>query len=47
MRRLSLMVDVSYPYLNRIENGRVAVTIDVLEKIADGLGVRVRDLFPE
>ena len=39
------MVGLSYPYLSRVENGKVAATIDVLERIAEGLDIPIRELF--
>ena len=45
LRRFSLMVGLSYPYLSRVENGKVAATIDVLERIAEGLDVPIKELF--
>lgn len=32
-------------YLGQIERGEINCTIETLEKIADGLGVRLEDLF--
>lgn len=45
LRKFALMVGVSYPYLSNVENGKQAVTIDVMDRIARGLGVEIRDLF--
>lgn len=45
LRKFSLMVGLSYPYLSRVENGKVAASVDVLEKIADGLDIPIRELF--
>lgn len=45
LRKFALMVGVSYPYLSRVENGKQAATVDVLDKIARGLGVDIRELF--
>lgn len=45
LRRLGAMTNVSYPYLSLIEQGKTAVSIDVLLKVADGLGVSVSTLF--
>lgn len=45
IRRLALMIGVDYSYLCNIENGKANATIDVIEKIASGLNVEIRDLF--
>ncbi|MBQ9005075.1 MAG: helix-turn-helix transcriptional regulator, partial [Atopobiaceae bacterium] len=45
LRAFGAMVGVSYPYLSRVENGEAAASVDVLLRIADGLGVPVGDLF--
>ncbi|WP_251212320.1 helix-turn-helix domain-containing protein [Adlercreutzia murintestinalis] len=43
--RLALMVGSSKSHIWRIETGRVGVGIDDLARIADALGVQVRDLL--
>ncbi len=43
--RLALMVGSSKSHIWRIETGRVGVGIDDLARIADALGVQVRDLI--
>ena len=45
LRRFALMVGISYPYLSNVENGKQAPTVDMLERIARGLGMDIRDLF--
>ena len=45
-RKLALMIGMDYSYICNIENGRANASIDALLKIADGLGVRLRDLIP-
>lgn len=43
--RLAMMVGSSKSHIWRIETGRVGVGIDDLSRIADALGVEVRDLL--
>lgn len=43
--RLALMVGVERAYLAKVELGSRNATIDVLEKIATGLGITLADLF--
>lgn len=45
LRKFALMIGISYPYLSNIETGRQAATIDVIDRIAQGLGVEIRELF--
>ena len=46
LRRLSKMSNVSRPYLSNLEaNRRLNPSIDTLSKIADALGVDIKDLF--
>ena len=45
LRKFALMVGVDYSYLSNVERGKANVSIDTLAKIADGLGVELRDLF--
>ena len=42
----ALMVGVSRQYLIDIEGGKANATIDMLERIAGGLDIPVRELFP-
>lgn len=44
-RKFCLMVSVNRAHLENIESGKASVGIDVLCRIADGLGVQVRDLI--
>ncbi len=44
-RKLALMVDTNQTHLWQIEKGTTNVGIDLLCRIADGLGVHVRDLI--
>jgi transcriptional regulator with XRE-family HTH domain len=38
---------LSYEFVNRLENGRVNVSIDALERIAKSLKVRLNDFLEE
>ena len=42
--RFCLMAGISRPYLDRIEAGRANVTLRMLDRLADSLGVSVADL---
>ena len=44
-RAFSLMVGVNRSHLENIESGKASAGIDVLCRIADGLGIKVRDLI--
>ncbi|MRX83175.1 helix-turn-helix domain-containing protein [Eggerthella guodeyinii] len=44
-RRFALMVDTNQTHLWQIESGQVNVGIDLLCRIADGLGTEVRCLI--
>ena len=44
-RALALMTDVSQSYIWMVEDGSANVTVGVLCRIVDALGVRVADLF--
>jgi transcriptional regulator with XRE-family HTH domain len=37
---------VHFVTISRIEQGHLSPTVATLEKLAKGLGIRVRDLFP-
>lgn len=45
VRKFALMIEMDYSYISAIENGRANATVDALYKIANGLGVSIRDLF--
>ena len=45
IRRFALMIGMDYSYICKIESGDANATVDVLSKIAGGLGVNIRDLF--
>ena len=45
MEALAVEADVNDKYLGSIERGQQAASIDIIEKIADGLGVEVYELF--
>lgn len=42
---LSVMLGFDNSYISKLENQRINVTIDRLEKIASALNVTVKDLF--
>lgn len=44
-RKFALMVDTNQTHLWQIETGRTNIGFDLLCRIADGLGVQVRDLI--
>lgn len=44
-RKLALMIGANHSTLGKIEAGRVNFMFDKLERIADALGVNVKDLF--
>ena len=41
----ALMIGISRPYLNRIENGTANVTVKMLVRVAEGLDVDAIDLL--
>lgn len=45
LRVFGQMIGVDYAYLSNIETGKANASVDVLQKIAEGLGVDIRDLF--
>ena len=44
-RKLALMIGANHSTLGKMESGRVNFMFDKLERIADALGVKVKDLF--
>lgn len=42
---LALMMNTSGPHINEIEHGRKNVQFSTLSRLADALGVKVRDLI--
>lgn len=44
-RGLALMIGTTQSYVWRLESGRINPTLDVQCRIADALGLRVRDLI--
>ena len=46
LRELGEKAGVSYVTIQRIEAGKTSPTVALLEKVAEALGVNVRDLFP-
>jgi transcriptional regulator with XRE-family HTH domain len=46
LRELGQRAAVSYVTVARIEAGRMSPTVALLEKLAEALGIAVRDFFP-
>jgi transcriptional regulator with XRE-family HTH domain len=46
VRELAERAGVSYVTVVRIENHQISPTVALLEKLAKGLGIEVRDFFP-
>lgn len=44
-QKLAYMVNVERSYLAKVEQGKRNPSIDFVEKVADGLGIRLSDLF--
>ncbi len=44
---LGYRADIHRAYVGTVENGLYSVTLDTVYRIADALGVNVRDLFPD
>lgn len=44
-RKFALMVDTNQTHIWQVETGRTNIGIDLLCRIADGLGVKVSDLI--
>jgi XRE family transcriptional regulator, regulator of sulfur utilization len=45
--KMAVRAGLSYEYVNRLENGRVNVSVDTLEKIARCLKIQIVELFEE
>lgn len=45
VRQVSIMTGVSKSTINRIVNGQVSPTLDIVEQLAKGLHLKVTDLF--
>ena len=46
VRGLAKAAGVGYVSIVRIENGHMSPTVAMLEKLAEALGISVRDFFP-
>jgi transcriptional regulator with XRE-family HTH domain len=46
VRGLAERAGVGFVTVSRIENGRMSPTVAMLEKLAEALGISVRELFP-
>ena len=44
---LGYRANIHRAYVGTVENGMYSVTLDTVYRIADALGVPVRDLFPD
>jgi transcriptional regulator with XRE-family HTH domain len=45
-RRLASLAGVSHVTIVRIESGQISPTVTMMEKLAEALGISVRDFFP-
>ena len=45
--KLALELELSSGYFSEFMSGKKGITLDTLERLAEGLEVKVRDLFPE
>jgi transcriptional regulator with XRE-family HTH domain len=43
--KLSLLLEFDNSYISKLEKGRVNITIDKIQKIADFFEVNIKDLF--
>ena len=46
MRELAARAGVGFVTVSRIENGHLSPTVAMLEKLAEALGIGLRDFFP-
>jgi transcriptional regulator with XRE-family HTH domain len=46
VRGLARMAGVGYVSIVRIENGHMSPTVAMLQKLAEALGISVREFFP-
>ena len=44
-RQVEIMTGVSKSTINRISNNQISPTMDVMEQLAKGLGVKISDLY--
>ena len=44
-RQVEIMTGVSKSTINRISNNQVSPTMDVMEQLAKGLGIKISDLY--
>ena len=45
MRGFASEADIDYSLLAKIETGKVSPTVSTVEKLADALGLKIKDLF--
>lgn len=44
-RQVEIMTGVSKSTINRISNNQISPTMDVMEQLAKGLGIKISDLY--
>lgn len=44
-RQVEIMTGISKSTINRISNSQISPTMDVMEQLAKGLGVKISDLY--
>lgn len=44
-RQVEIMTGVSKSTINRISNSQISPTMDVMEQLAKGLGIKISDLY--
>lgn len=44
-RQVEIMTGVSKSTINRISNNQISPTMDIMEQLAKGLGVKISDLY--
>lgn len=44
-RQVEIMTGISKSTINRISNNQVSPTMDVMEQLAKGLGIKISDLY--
>ncbi|MGG4035871.1 helix-turn-helix transcriptional regulator [Paenibacillus cisolokensis] len=45
--RLAIKSGISFSYMSAIEEGKHSPSLDVVEKVASGLGIKLSELFQE
>lgn len=44
-RQVEIMTGVSKSTINRISNNQISPTMDIMEQLAKGLGIKISDLY--